>query len=108
MIQLEPKDLEYNKEYIVAFRKDEQWIPCKVKIIKRYTIHFVKPKNQINSPLEFNKEYSINDFWHECRGYDLYGNKFKMLWIFETLKIAEAWCQFEKEINNYIDEENLY
>ena len=103
MKQYEPKDLETGKEYIVAFRKGKQWIPCLVKVVKEYTVKFVRPKMQINSPLEFNKEYTIDDFFHECRGVDLFGNKFIMIWTFETFGIANAWIEFENNIDEYIE-----
>lgn len=103
MKQYELKDLETGKEYIVAFRKGKQWIPCVVKVIKEYTIKFVRPKTQTNSPLEFNKEYSIKDFFHEDRGIDLFGNKFRIIWAFETFGIAHAWTEFENSIEEYIE-----
>ena len=104
----ELKDLETGKEYIVVLHKDNQWIPCVVKVVKEYTVKFVRPKNQTYSPLEFDKEYSIKDFWHEYRGHDLFGQKFRALWVFDSFKVAQAWCEFEKEICDYIDGENLY
>ena len=103
MKQYELKDLETGKEYIVAFRKGKQWIPCLVKVVKEYTVKFVRPKMQTNSPLEFNKEYTIDDFFHECRGVDLFGNKFIMIWTFETFGIANAWIEFENNIDEYIE-----
>ena len=108
MKQYELKDLETGKEYIVAFHQGEQWIPCVVKVVKEYTVRFIRPKHITHSPLEFDKEYSIKDFCHEYRGYDLFGNKFIMLNTFETFGIAQAWCEFEKAICDYIDKENLY
>lgn len=108
MKQYELRDLETGKEYIVVFRKGEQWIPCVVKIVKEYTVRFIRPKEQTHSPLEFDKEYSIKDFYHEHRGVDLFGNKFRMLNVFETFGIAQAWCEFEKAICDYIDENNPY
>lgn len=104
MKQYELKDLETGKEYIVAFRKGEQWIPCIVKVVKEYTVKFVRPKTQTHSPLEFDKEYTIKDFFHEYRGVDLFGNKFRMIWTFETFGIAQAWCEFEKTICDFNDE----
>ena len=111
MKQYELKDLETGKEYIVAFRKGKQWIPCLVKVVKEYTVKFIRPKMQTNSPLEFNtnsplefnKEYTIDDFFHECRGVDLFGNKFRMIWTFETFGIANAWIEFENNIDEYIE-----
>ena len=108
MNNIELKDLETGKEYIVAFRKGERWIPCIVKVVKEYTVRFIRPKTQTHSPLEFDKEYSIKDFWHEYRGVDLFGQKFRTLWVFDSFKVAQAWCEFEKAICDYIDEENLY
>jgi len=103
MKQYELKDLETGKEYIVAFRKGEQWIPCLVKVVKEYIVKFVRPKTQTHSPLEFNKEYTIKDFFHEYRGIDLFGNKFRMIWTFETFGIAKAWTEFENTIDEYIE-----
>lgn len=103
MIQFELKDLETGKEYIVAFRKGEQWIPCVVKVIKEYTVKFIRPNEQTHSPLEFDKEYSIKYFYHEYRGIDLFGNKFRMLNTFETFGLCQAWCEFENSINDYIE-----
>ena len=102
MKQIELKDLETGKEYIVAFHKDKQWIPCVVKVIKEKNIKFICPKDQISSPLEINKEYSINNFWYEHRGIDIFGNKFKMLNTFETIEICQLWCDFEKEICDFV------
>lgn len=114
----ELKDLETGKEYIVAFRQSEQWIPCLVKVIKEYTIKFIRPKTQTNSPLEFSKEYvnplefskeyTINDFFHECRGVDLFGNKFRMILTFETFGIANAWVEFENNIDEYIENNGIF
>ena len=104
----ELKDLETGKEYIVAFRQDEQWIPCLVKVIKEYTIKFIRPKTQDNSPLEFNKEYTINDFFHECRGVDLFRTKFRMILTFETFGIAKAWVEFENNIDEYIENNGIF
>ena len=103
MKQYELKDLETGKEYIVAYRKGEQWIPCIVKVVKEYTVKFVRPKNQTHSPLEFDKEYSIKDFWHEYRGYDLFGQKFRGIWVWDNFGVAQAWCEFENSINEYIE-----
>lgn len=108
MNNIELKDLETGKEYIVAFRKGKQCIPCIVKVVKEYTVRFIRPKTQTHSPLEFDKEYSIKDFWHEYRGVDLFGQKFRTLWVFDSFKVAQAWCEFEKEICDYIDENNPY
>ena len=116
MKQYELKDLETGKEYIVAFRKGKKWIPCLVKVVKEYTVKFVRPKMQINSPLEFNtnsplefnKEYTISDFFHECRGVDLFGNKFIMIWTFETFGIANAWIEFENNIDEYIESNGIF
>ena len=116
MKQYELKDLETGKEYIVAFRKGKQWIPCLVKVVKEYTVKFVRPKMQVNSPLEFNtnsplefnKEYTISDFFHECRGVDLFGNKFRMIWTFETFGIANAWIEFENNIDEYIENNGIF
>lgn len=99
MKQYELKDLEIGKEYIVAYRNKNKWIPCVVNIVKEYTIKFVRPKNQIHSILEFNKEYTINNFYHEHRGIDLFGNKFRMINTFENFGIAKKWCEFENKIN---------
>ena len=49
------------------------------------------------------KEYSIKDFYHEHRGIDLFGNKFRMLNTFETFGLCQAWCEFENSINDYIE-----
>ena len=103
MKQYELKDLETGKEYIVAFCKGEQYIPCVVKVVKEYTVRFIRPNDQTHSPLDLDKEYSIKDFYHEHRGIDLFGNKFRMLNTFETFGIAQAWCEFENSINDYIE-----
>ena len=108
MKQYELKDLETGKEYIVAFRKGKKWIPCLVKVVKEYTVKFVRPKMQANSPLEFNKEYTIGDFFHEYRGVDLFGNKFRMIWTFETFGIANAWIEFENNIDEYIENKGIF
>ena len=57
---------------------------------------------------EFNKEYTINDFFHECRGVDLFGNKFRMIWTFETFGIANAWIEFENNIDEYIESNGIF
>ena len=103
MKQYELRDLETGKEYIVAYRKGEQWIPCIVKVIKEYTVKFIRPQNQTHSPLEYDKEYLISNFYHEYRGYDLFGNKFRMLNTFETIRLCQSWCEFENSINDYIE-----
>ena len=93
MKQFELKDLETGKEYNLAFRNSEgHWVPCTAKVIKEYTVKFIKPNNQTYTPLEDNVEYSINDFWHEYRGYDMFGNKFRMIWTFDTMKECIKWC----------------
>ena len=92
MKQLELRDLETGNKYFVAFRNCEgYWVPCEVKVVKEYTVKFVRPNNDF-SPLEFNREYSINSFWHEYRGYDLFGNKFRMLCVFDTMRECIKWC----------------
>jgi hypothetical protein len=103
MEQYELRDLETGKEYIVAYHDKDKYIPCIVKVVKEYTVKFIRPKNQSHSPLEFNKEYTIANFWHEHRGRDLFGNKFRMLNIFETFGLCQAWCEFENSINEYIE-----
>lgn len=108
MKQYELKDLETGKEYIVAYRKGERCIPCVVKVVKEYTIKFVRPKSQTHSPLEFGKEYTIKDFFHEYRGVDLFGNKFMMIWTFETFSIAKSWCEFENSIVEYVENTKNY
>ena len=108
MKQYELRDLETGKEYIVAYRNKYKWIPCVVKVVKEYTVKFIRPQNQTHSPLEFDKEYSIKDFYYEHRGIDLFGNKFRILNTFETFGIAQAWCEFENAICDYADENNLY
>ena len=108
MKQYELKDLETGKEYIVAYRYNNKCIPCLVKVIKDYTVKFVRPKDKVNSPLEFDKEYSIKDFCHEYRGYDLFGQKFRGIWVWDNFGAAQAWCEFEKAICDYIDKENQY
>lgn len=104
MKQYELRDLETGKEYIVAYRNDDRWIPCVVKVVKEYTVKFIRPKDQTHSPLEFNKEYKLSNFWYEHRGIDLFGNKFRILNTFETYGIAKAWCDFENSINEYIED----
>jgi hypothetical protein len=93
MKQFELKDLETGKEYIVAYRNCESYyVPCKVKVVKEYTVRFIRPKNESYSPIEFGKEYSINDFFHDYRGQDIFGNKFRMLFVFDTMREALKWC----------------
>lgn len=104
MKQYELKDLETGKEYIVAYRNKDKWIPCIVKVVKEYTVKFVRPNKQTYSPLEYGKEYTIQDFFHEYRGYDLFGNKFRMLWVFETFGLCNSWIEFENNINEYIED----
>lgn len=108
MIQFELKDLETGTEYIVAYHKGERWIPCVVKVVKEYTVRFIRPKTQTHSPLEFDKKYSIKDFYYEHRGIDLFGNKFRMLNTFETFGIAQAWCEFENIIVEHIENTKDY
>ena len=103
MKQYELRDLETGKEYIVAYRNKYKWIPCAVKVVKEYTVRFIRPNTQMYSPLEFDKEYSIKDFYHEHGGIDLFGNKFRMLNTFETFRLCQAWCDFENSINDYIE-----
>jgi len=107
MKSYELKDLETGKEYIVAYRSNDIWIPCIVKVVKEYTVKFVRPKNQMNSPLEFNKEYTIDNFLHEYRGYDLFGNKFRMLNTFETIRLCQSLCEFENSINEYVENNEI-
>lgn len=104
MKQYELKDLETGKEYIVAYHNKDKWIPCIVKVVKEYTVKFVRPNEQMYSPLEYGKEYTIQDFFHEYRGYDLFGNKFRMLWVFETFGLCNSWIEFENNINEYIED----
>lgn len=93
MKQFELKDLETGKEYIVAYRNCEgHHVPCEVKVVKEYTVRFIRPKNESYSPLESNKEYSINDFFHDYRGRDIFGNKFRMLFVFDNMREALKWC----------------
>ena len=103
MKQYELRDLETGKEYIVAYRNEYKWIPCIVKVVKEYTVKFIRPQNQTYSPLEFNKEYKITSFLHEHRGIDLFGHKFRMLNTFETFRLCQAWCDLENNINDYIE-----
>lgn len=100
MKQYELRDLETGKEYIVVYHNKDKWIPCDVKVVKEYTVKFIRPENQVYSPLEFNKEYSINDFGNSFVGIDLFGNKLRGIYVFDTYKLAELFCEFE----NYIDE----
>ena len=55
MKQYELKDLETGKEYIVAYHNKDKWIPCIVKVVKEYTVKFVRPNEQTHSPLEYGK-----------------------------------------------------
>ena len=105
MKQYELKDLETGKEYIVAYRNKYKWIPCIVKVVKEYSIKFIRPSHTMYSPLEFNKEYTIANFWYEYRGIDLFGNKFRTLNTFETFRLCQAWCEFENCINDYAKNE---
>ena len=108
MNAIELRNLEPGKEYVVVYHKEEQWIPCVVKVVKERSIRFIRPKGQNESPLEFDKDYSIKDFWHECRGIDLFGQKFEAIWVFDSFKVAQAWCEFQKSIDDYINEEKLF
>lgn len=93
MKQFELKDLETGNEYVVAYRNCEGYfVPCKVKVVKEYTVRFIRPNTESHSPIEFNKEYSISDFFHEYRGYDIFGHKFRMLWVFDNVREALKWC----------------
>jgi len=103
MKQYELRDLETGKEYIVAYHNKYKWIPCVVKVVKEYTVKFVRPQNQTHSPIEFDVEYTIANFWYEHCGIDLFGNKFRMLNTFETFGLCQAWCEFENSINDYIE-----
>ena len=103
MKQYELRDLETGKEYIVAYRNKYKWIPCVVKVVKEYTVKFIRPQNQTHSPIKFDVEYTITNFWHEYRGIDLFGHKFRMLNTFETFGLCQAWCEFENSINDYIE-----
>lgn len=107
MNAIELRNLEPGKEYVVVYHKEKQWIPCVVKVVKERSIRFIRPKDQNESPLKFDKEYSIKYFWHECRGIDLFGQKFEAIWVFDNLKIAKAWCEFQKSIDDHIDTENF-
>lgn len=104
MKQYELKDLETGKEYIVAYHSKYKWIPCVVKVINEYTVKFIRPQNQTYSPIKFDAEYTISNFWHDHRGIDLFGNKFRMLNTFETFGLCQTWCEFENSINEYIED----
>lgn len=104
MKQYELRDLETGKEYIVAYRNKDKWIPCVVKVVKEYTVKFVRPQNKTHSPIEFDVEYTIANFWHEHRGIDLFGHKFRTLNTFETFGLCQVWCDFENSINEYIED----
>lgn len=105
MKRIELKDLENGNEYIVLYNN----IPCMVKVIKDYRIKFIRPKNQIFSPLEFNKEYIIKDFYNELAGRDIFGNKIYMLSIFELFEVAKAFSWLKISIDDYKEhEENPY
>lgn len=103
MKSYELRDLETGREYIVAYRNNDNFIPCIVKVVKEYTVKFIRPNNQVYSPLAFGVEYTITDFWHEHSGHDLFGNKFRMIWTFESFKSAQAWCEFEQEVMKYVE-----
>lgn len=108
MKQFELKDLETGKEYNLAFKNHEGYfVPCKVKVVKEYTVRFVRPKTENFSPLEENKEYPITAFWHEYRGHDLFGQKFRMIWTFDTMRECIKWCvdhqKWTEEAQNYLD-----
>lgn len=104
MKSYELKDLTTGGIYVVAYRNNDKWFPCFVKVVKEYTVKFIRPQNQTHSPIEFDVEYSIKNFFHEYRGYDLFGNKFRMLNTFETFGLCQAWCEFENSINDYIED----
>jgi hypothetical protein len=101
---IELKDLEINKEYNVVFlskKKDDiYYIPCIVNVTKHYTIKFVKPAYIMNSPLKNNVEYSYEAFWHEFRGYDLFGNKFLTLAVFDNSIECTNWCNVNNKLNH--------
>jgi len=98
MNTIELKDLEIGKEYYVAYRNDEGYfVPAEVKVVKKYNINFVRSNSKNYSTLELGKEYSIKNFWHESRGYDLYGRKFIMLWTFDNIKECLKWCVDHKK-----------
>lgn len=94
MKQYELKDLEPGKEYIVIYTDKNIWIPCRVNVSKYYIIKLIRPKTENFSPLEKNKEYSIKSFYNECRGIDLFGNKFTLLNCFDSFKEAENMCKY--------------
>ena len=91
--EYELKDLCTGREYNVAYRNCEGYfVPCKVKVVKEYTVRFVRPNTENFSPLEIGREYSINDFWHVFRGYDIFGNKFRTIFTFDDMKECMKWC----------------
>ena len=104
MKSYELKDLTTGGIYVVAYRNNDKWFPCFVKVVKEYTVKFVRPKDQTHSPLEFDKEYTIANFWHEFRELGIFGEKFRVLWTFETYGLAKSWCEFENSINEYIED----
>ena len=93
MKQFEPKDLITGNEYVVAYKNSyDWWVPCKVNVSKFYIVNLVRTKEERFSPLEFDIEYKVTNFWHEYRGYDLFGNKFIVLNVFDNIKECEEWC----------------
>ena len=92
MKQYELKDLETGKEYIVAYHNKDKWIPCIVKVVKEYTVKFVRPNEQTHSPLEYGKEYTVPDnkttdlitYKFKC-SYTLNGNEYSK-YVFEFLE----------------------
>lgn len=102
MKRIELKDLENGNEYIVLYND----IPCMVKVVKDYGIKFIRPKHQMFSPLSFDREYTVKDFYHEFAGKDIFGNKIYMLTIFDSFKIAKSFSLLKISIDDY--KENPY
>jgi len=88
MNNIEIKDLESGKQYIVVHIENNTCIPYIVKCLKLKDILF----------LSNNKKYTIDYFFHENRGIDFYGNRFILLNCWDSIDECNKWCEFENKI----------
>ena len=94
MKQIELKDIEYNKEYITAYKTPNgTWAPV---IVYKHIQNNFYPGFITKEGVEM----SWINLLVESRGKDIFGFKITYLCVFDSYMKAVEWCEFEKKINN--------
>ena len=89
---IELKDLNIRDKLIVAVKKDSEYCPYIVKVVKdTYWIYFQN--------LNFKSiNLDIKNFFHLYKGVDINKQKVYEIGVFDSIEECQKWCDFENEI----------